>query len=87
VGIQKMTKAFSVSLVRTGRERLRAAVEILVQNSCLSHIWQIHRPVLHWENRKISHAGSCHGSDAAADRVGVTRGNFLLLFLVSPTSE
>lgn len=87
VGIQKMMKAFSVSLGQTGRERVRAAIEILVQNTRLGHIWQIHSLVLHWKNRKIAHASSFHGSDAAADWVGVIRGNFLLQYYFSPTSK
>lgn len=47
------SKAFSVSLVEMGRERVRVTVGMLVQNTCLVHTGQVHRLLLHWKNRKI----------------------------------
>lgn len=58
--------------------RRKSSYRITLQNTCLGHIWQIHRGVLHWKNRKFLCVSWFHGSDAVADWVGITRKSFLL---------
>lgn len=67
--------------------RRKSGYRITLQNTCLGHIWQIHRGVLHWKNRKFLCVSWFHGSDAVADWVGITRKSFLLQEMISPTSK